>query len=252
VFIPDAAHFTGAKDAMRLRLTVRTKLFATVLLPVLALLGLAVVSVRMMSSIDAGVATIYEDRVVPLQQLKTIADAYAVFVIDAVNKANSGMMSAEEALRGVRAARREIDAQWASYLATELTPHEARLADEARTLFGRANADLDRLEAALAGLSGEVHGMLSEFNGPLYASIDPISAKITELVDLQLSVAEEEYRRADVVYHRSLRLFGGVTAVVILLMVLAGWLTYRSVAVPIGRMRETMTRMAADHDLSLP
>ncbi|OOG23619.1 methyl-accepting chemotaxis protein [Thioalkalivibrio denitrificans] len=235
---------------MKLRLTVRTKLIATVLLPVLVLLALAFVSVRMMSNIEAGVETIYEDRVVPLQQLKTIADAYAVFVIDAVNKANEGMMSAEEALQGVREARREIRLQWESYLSTELTQEESRLVDEARTLFRPANADLDRLEAALSGLSGNVRGQLGDFNGPLYDSIDPISSKITELVDLQLRVAGEERALAGAMYQRSVRLFSGVTLIVVLLVALAGWYTYRSVAVPIGRMRETMMQMAADHDLS--
>ena len=37
-----------------------------------------------------GLKTVYNDRVVPLQQLKTISDDYAVFIIDAVNKSNAG------------------------------------------------------------------------------------------------------------------------------------------------------------------
>ena len=41
---------------------------------------------------------------VPLKQLKVIADADTVNVIEAVNKAHSGVFTAEEALKAVRAA----------------------------------------------------------------------------------------------------------------------------------------------------
>lgn len=235
---------------MKVRLDVRTKLLITTLLPAVALLALSIMSVRLMGAIEAGAETIYEDRVVPLERLKSIADAYAIFVIDAVNKANVGMMSAEAALGGVRDARQNISREWEIYLSSDLSEREARLAQEARALFRAANADLDRLETALRGMSGDVRGQLNDFNGPLYNSIDPISSKITELVDLQLRLAEEAYTRADDLYHRSVNTFVVATMIVIVLVIAAGWYTYRSVAVPIGRMKSVLTSIAANHDLS--
>jgi hypothetical protein len=56
-----------------------------------------VVSVSSLESTNQGLTTVYNDRVVPLKGLKSIADAYAVDVIDAVNKANAGLLSAESA-----------------------------------------------------------------------------------------------------------------------------------------------------------
>lgn len=75
--------------------------------------------------------SIYDDRVVPLKGLKAIADAYAVDVIDAVNKTNAGLMSAEEALRAVQNAQQVIDREWRAYMATTLTTEESLLAAEA-------------------------------------------------------------------------------------------------------------------------
>lgn len=235
---------------MKLRLDVRTKLILTILLPVLTLLALAVVSVRMMSDIAAGVETIYEDRVIPLQRLKTIADSYSLYVIDAVTKANMGLVTAEDALSGVRRAREDIEHQWSTYLATDLTPRERRLAEEAQELFEPASRDMDQLESALNDMSGDVSYMLGDFNSYLYLTIDPIAEKINELVDLQLVIAAEEYEHANDLYNRSVAMFGAVTLAVIVLVALAGFFTYRSVAVPIGHMREAMTRIAADRDLT--
>ncbi|WP_018945832.1 methyl-accepting chemotaxis protein [Thioalkalivibrio sp. AKL17] len=231
-------------------LSIRAKIQLLVALPLIALIVIALLSVRFMGDIEAGVDRVHQDRVIPLQQLKEIADDYAVLVIDAVNKADHGMLTAEEALQDVRGARSHIDQQWETYMATELTAEEARLAEEARGLFRDANADLDRLERALSGMSGNVSGELSEFNGPLYASIDPISDKINELVDLQLRVAGEEATRIAELYNRSVLVFIAVALAGFIVVLGTGWMTYRGVAVPLGRMRETMEGIVSDHDLA--
>ncbi|WP_024326336.1 methyl-accepting chemotaxis protein [Thioalkalivibrio sp. AKL19] len=236
---------------MNLRsLSVRSKLVITIVVPVAALLLLAALAARGTANIEDGVQNIYHDRVVPLQQLKTIADNYAVLVIDAVNKADAGRMTAEEALANVREARTEIADIWEAYLATTLTPREQELADGARALFRAANADLDRLEEALEGMSGNVQGELDAFNGPLYDSIDPISDQITELVDLQIDVAGAEAERVSEFYTQVLVRTGGLMLLVLIAVVITGVWTYRSVALPIAHMRETLGQIAEHHDLS--
>ncbi len=231
-------------------LSVRSKLVITIVVPVAALLLLAALAARGTANIEDGVQNIYHDRVVPLQQLKTIADNYAVLVIDAVNKADAGRMTAEEALADVREARTEIATIWEAYLATTLTPREQELADGARSLFRAANADLDRLEAALGGMSGNVQGELDAFNGPLYDSIDPISDQITELVDLQIEVAGAEAERVSEFYGQVLVRTGALMLLVLIGVVITGVWTYRSVALPIAHMRETLEGIAGNHDLS--
>ncbi|WP_018146178.1 methyl-accepting chemotaxis protein [Thioalkalivibrio sp. AKL6] len=231
-------------------LSVRSKLVITIVVPVAALLLLAALAARGTANIEKGVQNIYHDRVVPLQQLKTIADNYAVLVIDAVNKADAGRMTAEEALADVREAREEIAEIWDAYLATTLTPREQELADGARGLFRAANAHLDRLEGALGGMSGDVQGELDAFNGPLYDTIDPISDQITQLVDLQIDVAGTEAERVSAFYTQVLVRSGALMLVVLIIVVVTGVWTYRSVALPISRMRETLTEIAEHHDLS--
>ena len=103
-------------------LKIGPRLALSFLLPVVLLLVSGVIGIQSLGSVNAGLTTVYNDRVVPLQQLKVIADAYAVNVIDAANKANGGIFTAEETLKAVQAAQSDIQREWAAYMATSLTP----------------------------------------------------------------------------------------------------------------------------------
>ncbi|WP_151671925.1 methyl-accepting chemotaxis protein [Nitrincola schmidtii] len=173
--------------------TFRDRILFTLAIPITALLLLAVYAWLQFGSIYSNVQTIYEDRVIPLKELKIIADDYAVLVIDAVNKANAGMISAESAANDIRSAQKRIEETWNRYLQTSLTEDESRLVMDAAQLFSLADSDIESVLRRLDSLSGDVKGQLDTYDGPLYNSIDPISEKITELADLQLSVAEEKY-----------------------------------------------------------
>jgi methyl-accepting chemotaxis protein len=188
--------------------------------------------------------SVYADRVVPLKQLKTIADDYAVLIIDAVNKANAGLFTAEQALQGIRAAELRIHAIWSAYKATRLTEEEARLAAEAETLFKPANAAVAALQTRLSAMRGTVAGQLGDFDGPLYARIDPLSGKITELVDLQLRVAEAEYNAAVARYEGTRNIAIAAVVLAIVLGILIARLTLAAILRPMTRVRDQMREIS--------
>ena len=99
-------------------------------LPLLALIITTAISLFELQQVNAGVDRIYRDRVVPLSQLKQIADAYAVNVIDAVNKANAGRYTANQVVAELDSATDLIHTRWKEYMATELTQEESRLAGD--------------------------------------------------------------------------------------------------------------------------
>ena len=168
-------------------ISIKSKLMIMSGLPIIGLIiVLATALFELKSTVD-GSARMYNDRVVPLEDLKVIADDYAVLVIDAVNKANAGLIPVSRAVADIEASKTEIAAKWQKYMATELTTEEAKLAQEAEQLFISANRAIDRLLSSLKSFSGDPKNNLSEFDGPLYKDIDPISEKITELVNLQLT-----------------------------------------------------------------
>ncbi|GAB6039890.1 methyl-accepting chemotaxis protein [Endothiovibrio diazotrophicus] len=232
------------------RLSVRGRLILLNALPLVALIFASVTAVGLMGQIEEGVVRIYDDRVVPLKELKTIADDYAVAVIDAVNKTNAGRMTPRDAMDGIRRAQTEIEAKWKDYVATELTPDEAQLSREAERLFRAANADIRRLLDTLGKLGADGQGRLAAFDGPLYDTIDPISAKITELVDLQLRVAGEEREGVRILHDRSTTLFSVLVAVSVIAAMLLGHFTKNSINRPLSALRAAMEETAGHWDLT--
>lgn len=142
----------------------------------------------------AGIETIYKDRVIPLRDLKIIADNYAVSIIDLTNKTNAGLITAEVAYSELEKAQNTISKKWHDYMATYLTDEEKKLAAEADKLFMPADTHVKDLMRFLKTKSGTIKGELNEYDGPLYANIDPISNKISELVELQLNIVDKEYK----------------------------------------------------------
>lgn len=179
------------------------KLALIALLPCLFLLFLGYRSISVLNAEHASITTIYKDRVVPLRDLKLISDAYAVSVIDAVNKLNEGLITAEKAHGDLQQAKIDIDKLWHGYKATYLTPEEERLVASVDRLLPAGNQEIERLIAELAVLRGNAQGQLNAFDGELYTVIDPISEGLTKLINLQLTIVDEEYRRSETALSRT-------------------------------------------------
>src|SRR5688572_11078369 len=73
-----------------------------------------------MSSMTGSMESIYDDRVVPLQQLKIVADSYAVSIVDTTHKLRAGNVNFDEAIKSVDKATDSINEQWSAYLSTKL------------------------------------------------------------------------------------------------------------------------------------
>jgi methyl-accepting chemotaxis protein len=143
------------------------------------------------------IGTIYDDRVIPLQQLKNINDQYGFSIIDTVNKTHGRRMTSSEAIQEIQLAIQTIEEQWKLYRQTTLTPEERILADQIEPLFVAANSEIEKLIQTLENYQGEeLINQLDYFDGPLYVVLDPITEKINELSQLQLEVAQQERKTA--------------------------------------------------------
>jgi methyl-accepting chemotaxis protein len=233
------------------RLSIKSRLFITAMIPLFCIAGILILSLNSVSLIQASAATIYDDRVIPLRDLKTIADDYAVLIIDSVNKANSGRITMQEAYGNVDQAKSRIANKWQKYIQTKLTPDELKLADDAETLFISANKSIDELLIQLKGMSGFNPDSLGVFDGPLYDTIDPISEKITELVELQLDVATQEREKIRVNYKSIIQvtiLSGSFTVLIILIF---NVLNYRTIHRTLQNLTEIMNMVAKENNLSI-
>ena len=183
-------------------------------------LGVTLTLTGFQRELTARTRTIYQDRVVPLGQLKTISDAYSVAVVDAVHKRRDGVLSGDQAASMLRAARDTIRTQWRAYRATYLTPEETTLADSADARIARAAPVLDALGQAYA--SGNRLALDSLVINALYPAVEPVTRTLDELVNLQQRVAAEEFARFEDTATRASQVAVGISMLAFVLAVLLG------------------------------
>jgi len=232
------------------KITIRSRLLLSFAIPVLAVLAITLYGWNAFVSVERSVTSLYDDRVVPLRQLKTISDNYAVLIIDAINKANAGLISPQEAAEGIRRAEATIGEQWSSYKATQLTDEEARMVTEAERAFQHADQAVAEALRALSTVRGDASGQLDAIDGPLYQTIDPITAKIDELMQLQLHEARNLRDHAYDLHTRTTWVFLGGSLTLLSVMVILGVRIGRSISQPIVYLQQVINQIAADSDLS--
>lgn len=159
---------------------------------------IGIYGIRNLKIVNTSIETVYKDRVIPLKQLKTISDMYAVDIVDATHKMRNGNTSWETGKRNIKKAKEEIDLNWKSYMATYMTVEEKNLANEAKQLMDISNESIESLQNIIQ--KEDSISLTNYTKKELYSKIDPITAKIGELTDLQLRVAQDEYNKSNLIY----------------------------------------------------
>jgi methyl-accepting chemotaxis protein len=211
-----------------LKISTRLTLGLASLLAMVAFM--AIFGMLQVKQINASVNTLYDDRVVRLEQLKRVSDLYAIHILDSANKVSIGLLDAQTALPQVNEAHVQLRAQWQAYAQAPLLDEERQLATRATSLMSSAQPAVQALQAALkVGHNDQVMTQIAT----LGAVIDPIRAVLSQLIDLQLREAKAEHGSAAAQYRRSVTLLGGVLALACVLGVLMGWFLVRAITVPL-------------------
>ncbi|WP_375176459.1 methyl-accepting chemotaxis protein [Marinobacter mobilis] len=233
------------------RIKIRSRLLLSYAVPVLAIIAITLYGWSAFNTAEKNVTSLYDNRVVPLKQLKTISDSYAVFIIDAVNKANAGLISGNEAANNIRQANDTIHQEWSHYTENELTAEEQRLVAETERALRSADEVIAEALEVLAGVNGNPSGRLNAIDGPLYRTIDPVTAKIDELMQLQLREAAVIRDHTTEVHAVTVTVFVIGTAALLVVMLTLGLLIGRSISQPIHNLQQMINRIADNSDLSL-
>ncbi|MCR4510296.1 methyl-accepting chemotaxis protein [Pseudomonas sp. 32.2.56] len=162
-----------------------------------------------------GLQTVYLDRVVPLRDLKLIADLYAVNIVDATHKAHSGELDAKVAQQLIEQAQVRIEETWNAYLNTSLIAEETQLIEQIKPLMEQTRQPLDELQSLLN--RGDKTGIDAFASQRLYPLIDPLSEKFAELIDVQLIEAKRQYQLGEAAYASNLNLSISVLLIALLI-----------------------------------
>ena len=224
-----------------MRIKVGAKLYSLIVLLLFFLCIIGFIGLYTSNEARIGLDTVYNDRVVPLKDLKIIADMYAVNIVDASHKVRNNNISWDEGVNSVETAVIAIKEKWDAYLQTSLVDKEIKLIEEAKPLIQQAD---DSIVDLLEILRSKNKDRLEQYTIlKLYPAIDPISGKFSELVDIQLVVAKNEYDSALATYEKSMTVSVAMILVAVLSGLLCGVLIVRSVTIPVvraGKLAEAM------------
>ncbi|CAG0966132.1 Methyl-accepting chemotaxis protein IV [Burkholderiales bacterium] len=213
-----------------------------------ALLALAVLvgglGLYGMKSMVAGLETVYSDRVVPLRDLKDIADAYAVDIVDNTHKVRNRNLTPQEGLANVEKAEKVIVQRWKAYLGTVLVDEEKKLVAEIEPRMKAGDTATAKLKGLLR--EGRIDDIASFSANELYPAIDPVSESFSKLVVVQLDVAKKEFEQGQKTYS-SLR---NLAIILIALGIAAGfgvavWVIRASVVFPLAQAQQFASQVAA-------
>ena len=203
---------------------------------------------RNMAQCVAGMQTVYDDRVVPLRDLKVIADMYAVNIVDTSHKVRNGNISWEEGRKNLEDAEKVIAEKWKLYKGTVLVPEEEALVADIEPMFKTTQVELDKLRDIM---KREDKQAIADFTaGPLYPAIDPISGKFSDLIEVQLKVAKQEYDTSNETYITNrITSIALILAGLVLGVLFAYWIV-RSVSEPLEKVRKIVREVAKSSDFS--
>ena len=231
-------------------ISVKQRMILLVTVPILVLIGTILLSLTVMQRLVAKVDTLYDDRVVPLKQIKEVSDNYAVNVVDLLHKYRAGTLEASMTLKQIKEATEQADKNWQAYLSTYLTPEEQRLVNESKRLLQPILPLIEKYRKQVA--SGELRQMDDRtFIAELYGNFDPLSSSLKDLIDLQLRESAR-LKQQSVEQYQSVRLSFYVSAfIACLLLLVGGWLIYHSIHAAICNFRARILTIAEETDLTV-
>lgn len=232
-------------------MSIRSKLLSCVFFLVAILAVTSLFSLYALNEEGKLLHSIVADRVVPMAQLKSISDDYAVKIVDTVHKVSGGALTTEQGVQSIRGAMQSIDKSWTDYMATYLTVDEKRLADEFQLL--RQSAD-QKLQGVITLLQGGNLEEISKFaDTQLYAIIDPLGESVSKLIDIQLTAAKDGLVAGDDLRDFILQTLAVLGAIALALAAVSVLIVTRGVIKPIQLMTGSMSSLASGNvDLEIP
>ncbi|WP_418180440.1 HAMP domain-containing methyl-accepting chemotaxis protein [Aliarcobacter lanthieri] len=168
-------------------LKIRTKLVVLSLFSIVIVLFLGINSLIELDKTNQGLTNVYNDRLVPLVQLKNIAEAYAVNVVDTAVKLSNAKITFEQCSTNIKDAKILIDKNWNGYLTTNLDKKEEVLVKEIKNSLFIADNVVNDIGKACE--NKDLEKIKSIIMSNLYEDLDPIDSRVSKLMEYQLEVA---------------------------------------------------------------
>ena len=208
-------------------LSIRAKLWLLVASLLVLTLATSITLMLELNSANQRMASIYNDRVIPMQQLKLIADAYGIKLVETTNKVYNQQILAESGKDTLTQARNDAQAAWNAYMQTQLTAEEKALADRVNTLLEAISPRIDDVLRLFERDDHEGLGSFIEYR--LFPSVSPLAASLQQLSAMQEQLALQAYEEAQAASTRTMMLAAVTVAILLVLTLISASLIIRTI-----------------------
>lgn len=231
-------------------LKIRVKLLLAFMVTILLMIVVASASFYSARQILASLHTVFEDRVVPISQIKEVSDAYLIGIVDSANKVRAKKITVEEALESIRESETKADEIWKVYLGTYLVPEEKAIIDQMEKEFPPLKAGVKQLRILLETRN---EADLEKFvTVDMYPIFEPLTNHLDDLIRVQLKVAKEEYHKSEAHFESSLAIVTTVVIISFILVFVIAIFFSDSIAAPMKKIVEVaQTVSIGDLDVNL-
>lgn len=196
------------------------------------LLAVGFLGMQGMRSSNQALEGMYQDRVVPLRQLKVVADEYAVNIVDTAHKVRDGALTPAQGLDNLAGARKRITTEWSAYTSTFLTEEEKGHIARFEGLRKTADASVAVLEGLIR--ANDKAALAAYTAHDMYPALDPLQSVVGDLIQLQLDVSRDLYTQAHDAFNARMLVAAWVAGLALALSMLFGAVITRSITRQIG------------------
>src|SRR5688572_4587526 len=169
-------------------LSIRHQLWA--LFGLFLLTGAAVLTIDEVAQYRArqSLLTLNDDSLQRLRRIKRVSDGYGLDIVDTTFRTRNYLITWNQGVAVVDAARKRIDANWAELASMPRDPEQQALFDEIAQARERADRAAARLRAILLEQDIDKLGQFADTE--LYPAIDPVTTRLKVLSDLAMDDAD--------------------------------------------------------------
>ena len=173
--------------------------YSLVVFMVVFMVGIGVLGLKTGKNSDDALNIVYIGCVVPLKQLKVIADMYAVNIVDTSHKVRNGNLTWSKGLENIEEAVRTIKEKRTEYLEIVHVSNEQILIEVLTPRMKKAD---DAVAKLIDIMRRQDAAALARFTiADLYPVIDPVSETISELIEVRLKEAKVTHDRSTGEYY---------------------------------------------------
>lgn len=224
-------------------LKIGTRLFLLLTLLVALTVTVGAVGMYHLHAADTAMDGVYLNQVLPLQQMKSIGDAYDYGVINSARKTQLGLLSWDSAFALSNSADDTVERQWGDYMRTEMSADEAEVNKKGEPQLKVARAATDALRDILK--AHDTTRLNAWLGKDRFDAFDPISQTVDEIAMMQSKNAKAAYDAAQASYIRTRTTVIIITAASALIAFLLGYVIIRDITSALEDAMETAERIAS-------